>query len=414
MPGTLRWAPDADPDGSEGSLRTSAIFFAKAPGTDTLPSVEVGDRIAGRYRLLRRIASGGMGEVWAARNELTNRDFAIKFLLAEFAQNHEAFTRFVREAETTGTLRHPSIVDVFDVAQAAEGRPFIVMELLHGEGLDVRLSRDGPLSQFETAAYFAQLAMALDQAHRAGVIHRDLSASNVYLAQSRDDDTIVPKILDFGVSKNLACSGGGEFQTVHGAVLGNPVYMSPEQARGAEQVDARTDVWALGVLMYQCLTGRPPFESRNYNALMVQIMTQPHSPLSEAGAELDPQLCEIVEGCLQKDREKRLPLASDLADQLGHVTRRLARELGSTPPSPRRRATDRIPVEGPGVGGPTPDRDTLVPQGMSYLRVASLAAFAGLAMGAFLVYALLGFSASGGSPGVTRGALESSLPRSSP
>lgn len=380
----------------------------------TLCGVEVGDRIAGRYRLLRRIASGGMGEVWAARNELTNRDFAIKFLLAEFAQNHEAFTRFVREAETTGTLRHPSIVDVFDVAQAAEGRPFIVMELLNGEGLDVRLSRDGPLSQFETAAYFSQLAMALEQAHGAGVIHRDLSASNVYLAQSRDDDVIVPKILDFGVSKNLACSGGGEFQTVHGAVLGNPVYMSPEQARGAEQVDARTDVWALGVLMYQCLTGRPPFESRNYNALMVQIMTQPHSPLSAAGAELDPQLCEIVEACLKKDRKQRLASASELADRLAYVTRRLAREIGSTPPSPRRRATDRLPLEGAPAGQPARGLDGLVPSGTSYTRVASVGVFAGLAMGAVLAYAVLGRNSSSSAPTAMPRGLESSLPRVAP
>src|SRR4051812_27078786 len=214
------------------------------------------------------------------------------------------------------------------------------MELLVGEGLDDRLKRDGSLPPLQVAGYFSQIAMALDLAHRAGIVHRDLSASNIFLARSREHNGICPKILDFGVSKHLGPNAGG-FQTCHGAVLGNPLYMSPEQARGAEQVDARTDVWSLGVLMYQCLTGVAAFASRNYNALMVDIMTRPHRPMTELCPALDRALVAIVEGCLVKDRTRRIGSASELAERLAVVARRLGRDEDSD--SPRRRATDRLP-----------------------------------------------------------------------
>ena len=355
--------------------------------------MQIGDKIAGRYRLLRRLASGGMGEVWAANNELTKRDFAIKFLLKEFASNDEAYNRFVREAETTGKLQHPSIVDVFDVAQTVDGRPFIVMELLVGEGLDERLKREGKLAPREVAAYFSQIAMALDLAHRAGVIHRDLSSSNIFLARSREHNGICPKILDFGVSKHLGPNDGG-FQTCHGAVLGNPLYMSPEQARGAEQVDARTDVWSLGVLMYQCLTGAMAFSSRNYNALMVDIMTKPHRPVNEAAPGVDRSLAVIVEGCLVKDREHRIGSASELAERLASVARRLSRAEDAELEGPRRRSTDRLPpvrgvvgaFERPSV---SLSRGEARARARSQRRVASYAALAGLVVGAAAVYALV-------------------------
>jgi eukaryotic-like serine/threonine-protein kinase len=283
-----------------------------------------------------------MGEVWGARNELTNRDFAIKFLLPEFNQNEEAFERFVREAKTTGTLQHASIVDVYDVALSPDGSPFIVMELLNGEELESLIERQGAISPLQVAAYFAQLASALQLAHEAGVVHRDLSTNNIFLARGTDG-AVVPKILDFGVSKTLGPRFEGQSVTCDGAVLGNPIFMSPEQARGAREVDGRTDVWALGIGMYQSLTGAAPFRSSNYNALMVDIMTRPHRPLLELVPTLDRQLAEVVESCLRKDREQRFPTAELLAERLSAIARRLAtdpQELGRTP---LRRATDRLP-----------------------------------------------------------------------
>lgn len=328
-----------------------------------------------------------MGEVWAARNELTNRDFAIKFLLPEFSQSTEAFERFVREAKTTGTLQHPSIVDVYDVALGAEGRPFIVMELLHGEELEAHIERTGSLSPLQTAAYFAQIAAGLQMAHDAGVVHRDLSTNNIFLARGKDGATL-PKILDFGVSKTLGPRFDGESVTCDGAVLGNPIFMSPEQARGAREVDGRTDVWALGVGMYECLTGRAPFRNNNYNALMVDIMTHPHRPIRELLPTLDRQLADVVEGCLQKDRNARLCTAKDLAAALGDIARRLTTDPAELDRTPRRRATDRLPEPEPrqslagtglplgvrfwhGLGLPVPSRGA----------VALLAATAGMAVG---------------------------------
>ncbi len=333
-----------------------------------------------------------MGEVWAATNDLTNRDFAIKFLLSEFASNDEAYHRFVREAETTGQLQHSSIVDVFDVAQTEDGRPFIVMELLVGESLDKRLEREGPLPQLQVASYFSQIAMALDMAHRAGVVHRDLSASNIFLARSREHHGVFPKILDFGVSKHLGQSSS-DFQTCHGAVLGNPLYMSPEQARGAEQVDARTDVWSLGVLMYQCLTGVAAFSSRNYNALMVDIMTRPHRPVCELAPGVDRALAAIVEGCLVKDRNGRVGSAAELAERLGAIARRLGQTAAVRPGTPRRRSTDRLPPLHAPAGGlsrvtsGSSSFDRVPPRRMSTLGVASIAGLLGVTLGATIVYA---------------------------
>ena len=131
-------------------------------------------------------------------------------------------------------------------------------------------------------------------AHQAGVIHRDLSTSNIFLARSTEGGEPIPKILDFGVSKTLGPKYAGEAKTSDGAVLGNPMFMSPEQARGADQVDARTDVWSMGIVMYQCLTGMPPFKASNYNALMLDIITRPHRPLAELVPAADPELVALV------------------------------------------------------------------------------------------------------------------------
>jgi len=305
--------------------------------------VQVGDQIAGRYRLLRPLGAGGMGEVWAARNELTGRDFAIKFLLKEFAHSSEAFERFVREAEITGKLQHPSIVDVFDIAQTEGGSPFIVMELLTGEDLETRLDREGTLSPLRTAALFSQVATGLAMAHQVGVVHRDLSASNIFLSRHPDGGDSIPRILDFGVSKRVGPAYDGKSCTSNGAVLGNPVYMSPEQAMGAEAVDARTDVWSLGVVMYQCLTGTVPFRSNNYNALMVDIMTRPHRPILQLMPALDPEIARTVEQCLSKERDKRFASAQELGIQLASIARRLADDPKALAESPRRRATDNLP-----------------------------------------------------------------------
>jgi serine/threonine protein kinase len=328
--------------------------------------VEPGDVIAERYRLLRLLDVGGMGEVWAAKNELTQKSFAIKFLLPELAERPDALERFIREAETAGSLNHRAIVDVFDVAQAEDGRPFIVMELLAGESIESRVERSGAIGSLETAAILAQVADGLDVAHGAGIVHRDLSSSNIFLARNPDGGIPIGKILDFGVSKTLGPGRHDRTQTGNGAVLGCPEFMSPEQARGAEAVDARTDVWSLGTVLYQCIAGVTPFRAQNYNALMVAILTRPHRPIVEAAPSVDPQLAALIEKCLDKDRESRVQTAREVSDTLSSIARRLAgKALDGA--SPQRRATDRLPRRPNGANAAALGKEDL--QALDGLRV---------------------------------------------
>jgi eukaryotic-like serine/threonine-protein kinase len=293
-----------------------------------------------------------MAEVWSARNELTQRDFAIKLILPSLSRNREALDRFLQEARATARLRHPSFVDVFDVGWTADWRPFLVLELLTGESLEALLARRKRLTPLWTALVLAPIARALELAHDAGVVHRDLSSANVFLSKHPGDELPTPKILDFGVSKILEHAErehSVRVRTESGAVLGSPAYMSPEQAQGAETVDARSDVWALGVLLYECLTGETPFRARNYNALMLTIMAVAHRPIYERLPRLDHDLAELVEGCLIKDREARVQSAAQVAEQLEAIALRSCRA------GQPRRASDRLSI------GP---RSSLVPRAL--------------------------------------------------
>lgn len=289
-----------------------------------------------------------MGEVWSVRNERTNRDFAIKFLLPALARDPEALHRFVREAKATGQLHHPNVVTVID-AGMHDGRPYLVMELLSGESLEARLARDGRIDELETCILLAQVARALEHAHASSLIHRDLSSANVFLCDTHDEGPSVVKVLDFGVSKVLDETQHGRVRTGSGKILGSPVYMSPEQAKGAEGVDARSDIWSLGVLAYQCLSGKTPFSGPNYNALMFAILQSPHASLKSRLSHVDEELAELVESCLIKDREIRTGSAAELANQLEQIALRLSRDRGRSRYVPLRRSVDRIRPTDPGT-----------------------------------------------------------------
>ncbi len=280
--------------------------------------MQTGMLISGKYRLLRQLGAGGMGSVWAARNELTDRDFAVKFLLPKLADNKEALQRFFLEARACGQIKHPAVVDVYDMGQAEDGSPYLVMELLEGEGFDHCLARSGVFRPGEAAAWIAFVARGLEEAHVRGLVHRDLKPGNIFFALDNRGDTL-PKILDFGVSKAVG-QGTDEFvKTSTGAVLGSPAYMSPEQARGDLDIDGRSDVWSLGVILYEALTGRVPFDAPNYNALMVAIITKPHQPLTELNPSVPSELSQIIDRALEKDRAQRISTARELADRLEAV-----------------------------------------------------------------------------------------------
>ncbi len=279
-----------------------------------------GELVSGKYRLQRVLGAGSMGSVWAARNELTDRDFAVKFLLPELAQNDDALHRFFHEARACGQIRNPAIVDVYDMGRAEDGSPYLVMELLEGEGFDARIARAGRMRPVDVCRYLALVARGLEEAHARGLIHRDLKPGNIFFAIDKGGE-VHPKVLDFGISKET--SGFDLVQTNAGAVLGSPAYMSPEQARGELDVDARADLWALGVIIYEALSTELPFDATNYNALMVKIISEPHTPLVERAPEVPVELRLLVDLLLEKDRDRRLSSAAELAQRLERIYVRL-------------------------------------------------------------------------------------------
>jgi serine/threonine-protein kinase len=267
--------------------------------------MESGQTIAGKYRLNRLLGTGGMASVWSATNVFTEREFAIKFMLPQIARTPEAARRFLLEAKVSARINHPNIIEVIDVGQAEDGSLFLVMELLTGASLDVAIRRaEPPMSAHELLVTMRDVAAALAAAHRSGVVHRDLKPTNVYLHTDRDGRT-VPKILDFGVSKILEEENNGAL-TVLGTVLGSPLYMSPEQANGAEGIDGRTDVFAFGAILFEALTGQRAFDAPNFNALIVTIATKQPKSIDQVAPQLPDGLRALVRDCMVTDKEMRL------------------------------------------------------------------------------------------------------------
>ena len=268
-----------------------------------VPSWTAGETIAEKYVLLRPIAKGGMGSVWVAQNKLTERKVAIKFMLPELATSPDTIQRFFREAKASARIDHPSIVDVLDLGTLPDGAPVLVMEYLEGRSFE-RIIDTAPLAPVQAAVIMLDVARALSSAHAAGIVHRDLKPANIFIA--RKGDLIVPKILDFGISK-ITSSMGDIRMTRTGAVLGSPAYMSPEQARGRSDIDGRADIWAVGVILYEAISGKLPFLGENYNQVMMAITLEPPTPLVDAAPSADRDFVAIVEACLQKDRDLRPP-----------------------------------------------------------------------------------------------------------
>lgn len=267
-------------------------------------SAMIGRVLHNTYRLERLIGEGGMGSVFEASHLRLARRFAIKVLAPHVASDSEAFARFKREAEITSALGHPNIVEVIDFNAAEDGSYYIVMERLVGEDLGTRISRLGMLDLGHVATIFRQCASALEQAHRKGVVHRDLKPENIFLCQRDQRDDYV-KLVDFGISKVL---GSQSLVTKTHVLMGTPAYMAPEQARGQPgEVGPRTDIYAMGVLLYEMLSGHQPFVAESVPSLLYKIVHEEPTPLDRARQEITPDLAATVGQALAKEPRDRYP-----------------------------------------------------------------------------------------------------------
>ncbi len=277
-----------------------------------------------KYRLAERIGGGGMGDVYRAEHATNGRALAIKFLHPELSDNPDLAQRFFQEAQAVNRIRHPNIVDVLD-AGVGELGPYIVMEFLDGESVGAALSR---LGRFDTEAAIGTavpVLEALDAAHRVGVIHRDLKPENVFIAYDANKGIAVVRLLDFGIAKMLDGTGTMP-RTRTGVVFGTPDYLSPEQATGELSLDGRSDLFAVGVLMYELLTGTRPFRAPTAVATAFRVVHAEVPNLAATGVYVDPRLEAVVQKLLQKEPARRFPTAGDVV-----------RDLNLLLPDPQRR-----------------------------------------------------------------------------
>jgi serine/threonine-protein kinase len=295
-----------------------------------LPSLELasGTVVAGKYTLERVLNRGGMGSVWVAAHGTLDVQVAIKFMKpveqpesdldtgdAEHATQAVTLRRFEREAKAAAKIRSSNVVQILDHG-VDRGTPYIVMELLDGEDLATRLKRGRYLPIDEVARILTPVARALTRAHKEGLVHRDLKPENIFLAAEGDQE--VPKILDFGVAKAMPETGTQEVDgsTVDGVVVGSPHYMSPEQAMGRPDIDARSDIWSLGVIAFRMITGRVPFSPASVLEAVVQICSSPIPRASSIRPELPPEVDAFFEKALSRDPVRRFQSPMDLANAL--------------------------------------------------------------------------------------------------
>lgn len=281
-----------------------------APNLSLKKAYQAGELIDEKYVLSEKLGEGGMGAVWRAHNETLDIDVAVKLIRAEETEadgGDRLGDRLLQEARAAARLGHPAIARVFDFGMSDRGDPFIVMELLKGEDLAEALARRGRINATKAVATLMPIAHALAAAHAKGIVHRDLKPENIYLARS-EDGHVQPKLVDFGIAKIERSKSHRLTQT--GTMLGSPIYMSPEQARG-DDVDHLADIWAFCVVLYEMVTGRPPFEGKNYNALLYSIIADEPPPITSFAAG-DDELWALLKRGFEKDPDRRWPTVRDL------------------------------------------------------------------------------------------------------
>jgi serine/threonine protein kinase len=280
-------------------------------GAEAFPLI--GQTLGGKYFVRSALGKGGMGTVYEAVNVQIGRVVAIKALHPKQLKKEEAVKRFYQEARAAGSIGHPNICEVYDIGTLENGCPYLVMERLVGVTLADRLAKEGALPIDDVLDALGQVLFALVLAHEKGIVHRDIKPENVFLTQ-RSGFAPIAKLLDFGVSKILPASQGTRDSdldlTRAGMVMGTPFYMSPEQARGDRDLDARVDIYGCGVLLYESLTGKKPFEAKSYNVLLWQILTKNPTPARDLRPEISVSVARVIERAMSRSRDDRYPNAA--------------------------------------------------------------------------------------------------------
>jgi eukaryotic-like serine/threonine-protein kinase len=285
----------------------------KAPAA-RLP--KVGDLLAGKYKVERAIAVGGMGAVFAAHHEVLGQRVAVKVLAQKAMLEEEAtVARFIREAQAAARLQTEHVARVTDAGTLDSGLPFLVMEYLEGCDLAELLKLSGPLPCQDVVDYVLQGLEAVAQAHAVNIVHRDLKPSNLFLALRPDGSNII-KILDFGISKTSHSESQEAKSLTGNAVLGSPAYMSPEQVRNARNVDARSDIWSLGVVMYELLTGTIPFDGEGVGEILAAILADEPRSIRATRPDVPEPLEAVIFRCLRRERDERFASAAEFARAL--------------------------------------------------------------------------------------------------
>ncbi len=348
--------------------------------------VEAGTVLGGKYRLREPLGEGGMGSVWIADNlAIKGAEVAVKVLHAHFAREPETVQRFKQEAEAAVCIGHPNIVKVFDFGASPDGSPYMVMERMIGESLAARLEREGRLPADDAVDIVVEVLRALEAAHDKDILHRDMKPENIFLAQA--GELVMPKILDFGVSKILGDDAERVRMTRTGALVGTPAYMSPEQAMGEATVDLRSDLWAMGVILYELLSGHLPYEGTNYNTVLIRIATGDCTPLESVAPDLPLGLRAIVSRAMARERGQRFASVGAMREALERwrrgddpgVSLVPSAPVATRTSSPHTHAETLLATPAPTLGPPTPPRSRMP----VFLGAAAAVAVA-LVMGVFL------------------------------
>jgi hypothetical protein len=368
----------------------SAVEMARAHAP-----LAAGRVVGKRYRLDRELGRGGMGVVWAATHLVTRRPVAIKFLLSRSDSQAELRRRFLREARAASAVDHPNVVEVLDVFELEDETSVIVMELLLGETLRERLVREGKLPLAHTVSLLLPVVAAVRRAHTLGIVHRDLKPENIFL--SSEPDGLRVKVLDFGIAKLVGVDADGQPTdpiTGTGSTLGTPCYMAPEQALGEKDIDQRADIWAFGVILYECLAGVRPIEGSGIGQVVMKLATEGIAPLDQVVPGLPPQATALVTRMLARERGARPKDLQEVHEALSPFAAWAAAPVAVTAisgPLPRQTPARPLPAPPVDTHGATalPRRTRAVPRRSVLLGVAAVAvlvtAFAGWRHGAVTV-----------------------------